>query len=982
MYVDLIYTARDGKVKVVERNGGKRVYKEYPAIYEYYIQDPKGKYKSIYGESLSKIECRTHNELSKSTKFNSHKKTYESDIKMINKVIEKYYLHQSPPDLHVAFFDIETAFNADTGFSQPDEAENEITSIAVHLQWLGQTVCLAVPPETMTMDEAKKVADRVGNTILFHEEAHMLDAFLTLIDDADILSGWNSEGYDIPYTINRIIKTLGKQETRKLCLWNQLPSARTFERNGKESHTYDLIGRIHLDYMQLYKKFNYEERHSYALDAISEIEVGDRKVPYDGTLDQLYKNDFEKFLRYNIQDTELLDKLDKKLQFISLASGIAHGNGVLIPASMGAVANAEQAIINEAHRRGMIVPDRSGESHSGDLAAAGGWVQYPKKGLHRWVGSSDLNSLYPSVIRALNMSPETIVGQIRLDRTNAEIRSWVAGGKSMTEWWNDRFNTLEMEFVLDNDNSERIHLDAEGGGSSETTGASVRNLVFENGGNLCISANGTIFRTDVEGVIPGLLSRWYSERKQMQGVMRDYTALNAGVDVDVRKDEIESITEALERKRAGGGVIVADPYDQAQVFSINHLRKKAEEAGTEPLYQYMLSHNLMFAKDGRVTHIDKNELSKIVAFWDKRQLVKKINLNSLYGGLLNEYCRFYDWRLGQSTTLTGRSIAKHMAAKTNEMFDGVYDHTGRSVIYGDTDSVYFSAYPIFKNHIQDGTVEWTKESVIELYDAVADEVSDSFPQFAKDTFNIPLSRGKVLKAGREVVGETGLFVTKKRYAILVYDQEGVRKDTGDSPGKLKVVGLDLRRSDTPVLVQNFLKDILLATLQLEGEDAVIERIRTFKEYFSSLKPWEKGSPTAVNNLTKYTNKVLQRSKIVLANKKPESLTVPGHVMASINWNSLRDSHGDLHSMKIVDGNKVIVCRLKENNDMRMTSVAYPVDEPHLPDWFINLPFDDEFMTKSIVDKKVKNLLNVLKWDLQRTEPHVAMMESLFDFSKC
>ena len=87
MYVDLIYTARDGKVKVVERNGGKRVYKEYPAIYEYYIQDPKGKYKSIYGESLAKIECRTHNEFSRSTKFNSHKKKYESDIKMINKVI-------------------------------------------------------------------------------------------------------------------------------------------------------------------------------------------------------------------------------------------------------------------------------------------------------------------------------------------------------------------------------------------------------------------------------------------------------------------------------------------------------------------------------------------------------------------------------------------------------------------------------------------------------------------------------------------------------------------------------------------------------------------------------------------------------------------------------------------------------------------------------------------------------------------------------
>lgn len=687
MYVDLIYTARDSKVKVVERRDGKRVYQEHPAIYDYYIPDPKGKYKSIYGESLTKVECRTHNEFTKSLKFNSHKKTHESDIKMINKVIEKYYLHQAPPNLHVAFFDIETAFDKELGFSQPEEARNEITSIAVHLQWLGQAVCLAVPPDTMTMEEAKKVADRVGNTILFHEEAHMLDAFLTLIEDADVLSGWYSEGYDIPYTVNRIIQVLGKHETRRLCLWGQLPTARSFERNGKEQQTYDLTGRVHLDYMQLYKKFNYEERHSYSLDAIAQIEVNESKVPYDGTLDQLYRNDFEKFLRYNIQDTELLDKLDRKLQFIALASGIAHGNGILIPAALGAVANTEQAIINEAHRRGMIVPDRV--SRREDLAAAGGWVQYPKKGLHRWVGSSDLNSLYPSVIRALNMSPETLVGQIRLDRTNPQIQAHVAAGGTMTEWWNDRFNTLEMEFFLNNDNSERLILDDMNGNSSETTGAALRQLVFAQGSNLNISANGTIFRTDIEGVIPGLLGRWYAERKQMQAILHDYEQLetNNGITLNLRKDEVREITEALERKRSTGNIVLADPHDQDQVFSVNTLKKKAAEAGTEPLYQYMLSHSLVFDKDNKVTHNNQQDLKQIISFWDKRQLVKKINLNSLYGGLLNEHCRFYDARLGQSTTLTGRSIARHMAAKTNELLDGTYDHTGRAVIYGDTDSV-------------------------------------------------------------------------------------------------------------------------------------------------------------------------------------------------------------------------------------------------------------------------------------------------------
>jgi DNA polymerase elongation subunit (family B) len=980
MYIDLIYSAREGKVKAVERSNGKRVYKDYPALYEYYIKDSKGRHKSIHGESLTKIECKTHNEFRKSLTFNSNKKIYESDIKMINKVIEKYYLHQPPPDPHVAFFDIETAFDKDIGFSQPEDAENEITAISVHLQWLNQTVCLAVPPETLTMEEAKVIANKVGRTILFHEEAHMLDAFLTLIEDADVLSGWNSEGFDIPYTINRIIKVLGKHEARKMCLWNELPTARTYSRGGREAQTYDLTGRIHLDYMQLYKKFNYEERHSYSLDAIGSAEVDESKVPYDGTLDQLYKNDFEKFLRYSLQDTDIMVKLDRKLQFIGLAIGIAHGNGILIPASMGAVANAEQAIINEAHRRGMVVPDRVRGQGEDDLPAAGGWVQYPKKGLHRWVGSSDLNSLYPSVIRALNMSPETIVGQIRLDRTDTEIRAFTASSTkhSVTEWWNDRFHTLEMDYFLESDNSERLILDDEQGNSSETTGAALRQLVFGNGSNLCISANGTIFRTDIEGVIPGLLGRWYSERKKLQGVMRDYEALGDGIILDLRKDQVEEITEALERKRVGT-VVTADPHDQDQVFSVATLKKKAAETGTEALYQYMLSHKLAFNKKHAVVHLDNEELRQVIRFWDKRQLVKKINLNSLYGGLLNEFCRFYDRRLGQSTTLTGRSIARHMAAKTNELLDGVYDYAGRAVIYGDTDSVYFSAYPVFKDMIADGTIGWTKESVIELYNTVADEVSDTFPQFAKDTFNIPLERGKVLRAGREVVGETGLFVTKKRYAVLVYDKEGNRKDKDGSPGWLKVVGLDIRRSDTPVFVQEFLKDVLMATLKLEGEAAVIEKIRTFKKKFTEMKPWEKGSPTGVNNLTAYTRKLENRLKKILDYKKVDSLKVPGHVMASINWNALRDAHNDIHTTKVVDGSKVMVCKLKEN-DMKMTSVAFPVDEPHIPDWFMKLPFDEEGMMQSNVDQKLNNLLRVLKWDLSRTTADAELMEELFDFN--
>lgn len=981
MYVDAIFSSKDSKVHVVERINGQRVYKDYPGIFEFYVDDPRGRFKNMHGKPVTRITCGNYGDFKKAARINSHKKTYESDIKPVNKILEAHYQHQNPPDLNVAFFDIETAFDKEIGYSSAEEALCPIISIAVHLQWLNQTVCLAIPPPTMTMEEAKVVADELGNVILFHEEAHMLDAFLTIVEDADVISGWFSEGYDIPFTVNRIMKVLGRHEARRLCLWGEAPKAKTFERGGKEHQTYELVGRVHLDYIDLYRKFTYEERHSFGLDAIAEIEVGERKVPYEGTLDNLYKTQFKTFLSYNIQDSELLNKLDKKLQFISLASSIAHGNCVLIPAALGAVAVTEQAIIVEAHGRGMVVPDRVRASED-DLAAAGGWVQYPKKGLHKWIGSSDLKSLYPSVLRALNMSPETIVGQLRLDRTDAEIREYlrVHGENKFAEWWNDRFNTIEMEDFLTNEGTFKNTLDMEDGSTLPITGAELRQIIFDPNSNWNISANGTIFRNDVEGVIPGLLSRWYSERKQLQKINGDYSALlYAGVSLDLRKDIIDDVSANLKRKRDTEAVQVVNPYDQSLAFSIATLKKKAGNKNPEELYQYMLLHKLYFDEHNLVRHLDKDELKKIVSFWDKRQLVKKINLNSLYGGLLNIHCRFYDRRLGQSTTLTGRSIAKHMAAKTNEFLDGTYDHTGRSVIYGDTDSVYFSAYPVLKNEIDNGEVVWTPESVIELYNTIAQQVSDSFPQFMKETFNVPIEKGRIIASNREVVAKTGLFITKKRYAVLVYEQDGTRRDIDGKPGKLKAMGLDLRRSDTPVIVQNFLKDILMEVLELRTEDQVIESIREFKRKFEELRPWEKGAPTAVNNLTSYYERLQFNMAKNLSGRKMEKITIPGHVMASINWNSLRESHNDLHLMKIVDGSKVVVCKLKDNNDLKKNSVAFPVDEPHLPDWFINLPFDNEGMMKSIVDKKVENLLIVLDWDLDRANPDAELMETLFDF---
>jgi DNA polymerase elongation subunit (family B) len=886
-YVDAIWDREKDVVRVVERDQKKgRIYTDYPAKYIFYYPDQRGKFRSIYNESLTKVTAKSWKDFIKEQKIHSSHKLYESDINAVFRILEENYQNQDPPKLNVAFFDIEVDFDPERGYASPDDAFMPITAISVHLQWMETLVTFAIPPKTLTMEQATEQVKEFPNTMLFETEAEMLDAFLDLIQDADIISGWNSEGFDVPYTVNRVTKVLSKEDTRRFCLWDQMPKKREYEKYGKDAVTYDFHGRVHLDSLELYRKYTYEERHTYRLDAIGEMEIGENKTVYEGTLDQLYNNDFRKFIEYNRQDTSLLDKLDKKLKFIDLANTIAHENTVLLQTTMGAVAVTEQAIINESHHRGLIVPSRPRRDDGVDTAAAGAYVAYPKKGLHDWIGSLDINSLYPSVIRALNMGPETIVGQLRQNYTKEEIEAKIAKGNSFAASWEGKFGSNEYELVMAKDKAQEIIIDWESGETDVLSGAQIYELIFESKQPWMLSANGTIFTHENEGIIPGLLKRWYAERKEMQAKLKD--AIKAG--------------------------------------------NKIEEE-----------------------------------YWDKRQLVKKINLNSLYGAILNAGCRFFDNRIGQSTTLTGRQIAKHMAGKINEVVTGEYNHVGKSIIYGDTDSAYFSAFTTLRREIEKKEIPWTKETVIQLYDQIAEEVNTTFPQFMLDSFHCPKSRGEVIKAGREIVAIKGLFITKKRYAVLYYDKEGKRTDVDGKPGKIKAMGLDLKRSDTPEFMQKFLEEILTKVLNGREEEEILDRIAEFRTEFKARPGWEKGSPKRANNIAEYEAK----------EKKAGKANMPGHVRASINWNTLKRMNGDKYSQQIVDGMKVIVCKLKAN-PLGYTSVAYPVDELRLPKWFQDLPFDHGEMEATIINNKVENLIGVLEWDLKSTTQNNTF-GSLFDF---
>ena len=702
-YVDALYSRDDNRIYVVERIDGERRYRDYPAEYRFYYDDPRGKFRTIYGTTVSRFSTRNIKEYNKELKLHSHQRLWESDIKPVNRCLEENYLGQAAPKLHTAFFDIEVDFDPVRGFSRPEDPFNPVTAITVYLDWLDRLVTLVVPPQTLSWSSAQELTSRFENCFLIEREEDLIQTFLDLIDDADILSGWNSEGFDIPYMVMRTNRILSKDDTRRFCLWDQYPKQRTFERFGAEHITFDLSGRVHLDYMQLYRKYTYEERHSYSLDAIGEYELDERKIQYEGTLDQLYNRDFGTFVDYNRQDTMLLAKLDRKLRFLDLANELAHDNTVLLPTTMGAVAVTEQAIINEAHSLGLVVQNR--KSSDGDTQAAGAYVAYPKRGMHEYIGAIDINSLYPSAIRALNMAPETIVGQLRPTYTEKYIADKIAEGSSFADAWEGLFGSMEYTAVMEQEPGREIIIDWETGGSDTMTARDVYHLIFEGQQPWILSANGTIFKYDTKGIVPGLLERWYAERKELQA------------------------------------------------------KKKTAE-----------------------TAEDK-------AFWDKRQLVKKINLNSLYGAILNPGCRFFDKRIGQSTTLTGRAIARHMDSHVNECITGRYDHVGEAIIYGDsvtedtiikTDSGEISIKELFDqclDHVNIGKKEYGTQSMAKVVGFNAFEDSPVMSNISyvmrhktkKKIYLIELENGKSVKVTEDhsvMVDRDGFLLEVKPNEIL------------------------------------------------------------------------------------------------------------------------------------------------------------------------------------------------------------------------
>jgi len=1003
MYIDgFMERKRTGDIlHVAERVNGRRILRQFDPVYEYYVESPNGSYKTIHGTMAEKHTFSNQREMRNSVELHQGHRIYESDCNVTFKTLAKEYMGKGSPDLNMVFFDIETDFHKKLGYAPPSNPFNRVTAISLYQSWTGKDYVLTLAPEDMSTVEAQDIVTRLNAetndpnsvVLLYTEETEMFTDFFDLIEDSDILSGWNSEFYDIPYMVNRTEKIFNAAMTARWCLWNRKPITREADMFGKTIVTYDLVGRVHLDYLALYKKHAGQVEQSYKLDYIAEKVTEENKVSYEGSLDKLYREDYITFLRYSKQDSILLKKIDEKLDFINLHNRLAHKECVLISTTMGSVALIDTAIINLAHSRGEVVfdkkPQEDAQSEEDDrydyliededdgsdnepvsAKAAGAWVQDPVLGLIDYLGCTDFNSLYPTVLRALGMSTECILGQIRQDYTEAHLARRVDEQRirskskkfepNWTEAWHGLFASVEFTMVREK-SKETLVVDLEDGSSFQVTGEELYNIIYAPDSTIVLSANGTMFDKTKNGVIPEILTQWYSERKSQQKMVIDFKHIYSD-GWEMPETAVDAISAAMARHNRSETMKRSNLHEDDPVYQIRQalVQSDFEQVGK------LITENGLLLEDGRIkcTKEEKTYCKAQSAFWKQNQQIRKILLNSLYGALLNKGSRFFDKRLGQSVTLTGRSMTKHMASRINEVCTGTYDHSGGVVVYGDTDSVYFSVAHYMKE--QGLPFDLSKDEVVDLYVKIGDEVGESFPEFMDETFNTGIENGKIVGADLEMVGSRGLFLKKKRYAILKYWEDGFRKDKGDSPGEIKAMGLEIKRSDTPKYIQNFLEETLIALLVGESEEELRKRVRAFKMLFKDKPIQQKGQPRTVKN---YSN--LEEDY-----KKTGKLSV-SHVLSAIQWNKLREIYDDQSVPEATDGTKVIVCKLKPN-PMGIKAVGYPIDcAEYLPEWFLDLPFDEDGMEQSVLTKKLGNIFGILNMDIAINEKSTLEMNSGF-----
>lgn len=467
----------------------------------YQISDGKGEFTGLGGESLTKIKKWY---FSRNEKY-SHNNTpdlYFNDMGVVQKfLVEKYGINDEPSTGHKElFFDIECEIGGALTPEYIERAPMPITSIA---WWDKQADWWAI----LILDkknQLKHTKARNKEIIPCKTEQELLLNFIEKFReiDPDILIGYNSDFFDIPYLYYRMGNVLGKDTADYLSPLNgmvdeSIKSKKYSQYFYSMDQSVDILGVESLDYMRLHRKYSWKDEPSWKLDAIGEKYAGVNKIEYEGNLDQLFETDIHKFIEYNFRDVEILKLLDEKLQYIALTKNLSHKGKHNYEDVYYNSITQDGAISAYLLSQGIVPPNRE-QNPRKKQNYAGGYLFCPKAGLYKYMFDEDLTSLYPSIIMSLNIGKETFMGRI----VDAD----------------DRNNRLGLNDLEAKDPDEEVTFEtASGRQSRQKIGTLVEAIKTK---NLAISANGAMFSTDRESTLSTVLNKWFQERVDYKNKMK------------------------------------------------------------------------------------------------------------------------------------------------------------------------------------------------------------------------------------------------------------------------------------------------------------------------------------------------------------------------------------------------------------------------------------------------------------------------------
>ena len=797
-----------------------------------YRKSPNGIYRSIYGDKLEKIY-----------NFNPRDPSlFESDVPTETRILIDAYEDSDEPSKGHRVVTIDIEVSSEGGFPVVEEGDKEITAIAIHDD-------ITKKYTAFILDKEMKLQDSINDNVeikSYDNEESLLMHFFTKWEEIQptIVTGWNIDGFDMIYLYNRAKRVVGETNAKRLspigiCYFNKFLERMT------------IAGISCLDYMILYKKFSGKNEPSYALGAIGKKVVNIEKISYKGSLNDLYKEDINKYIEYNLNDVKIVVALDKKLQFIDLARGICHTGHVGYENFGMSSRFLEGAILIYLRRKKQVAPNKSLEGRAeyenqleqNEEGFEGAYVKDPIPGRYDWVFDLDLTSMYPNIIISLNISPETKVGKV----DNWNVEEYVKNG----------LNNLYIS-------------------GTPYTPTDFKSMLTEN--NFSIASNGVLYKKPGEngemGTIPSILVKWFDERK--------------------------------------------------------NLRKLAKK------------------------HADLKEWEKY-EFYDNRQKIQKILLNSIYGCLGLPVFRFYDKDNAEAVTLTGVDIIKTAGKSINQYYKNVLKEDGDYLIYTDTDSCFASALPIIQKTMPDIDLkdeEQMTKAILQVCGEVQSFVNKMFDVMADRFFNVQKHR---FDAKQEVIAKTSFWLAKKRYAQFIINKGGVVCD------ELEVKGIDVVRTSFPAKFRSFMHGFLIDLLKKVEKETIDKNILDFKESIKTLNVIDIAKNTSVKFSSQDKTKVYDNNK-----RQPFKFVsgTPAQAKAALAYNDLLVKWNLVKSVpKILHGQKIKWVYMKQN-EYGIEGLAMKADgtDPDQIMDFILKYVDREAMYEQELKSKLEDFYKVLGWD--------------------